>query len=52
MVRVNWPLPTGMAPTGPIVTGPALIDKSNAQAYKDQVTTVFGKEGYNKLSPF
>jgi simple sugar transport system substrate-binding protein len=43
---------TAMAPTGPIVTGPALIDKSNAQAYKNQVMAVFGKEGYNQLSPF
>jgi simple sugar transport system substrate-binding protein len=43
---------TKMGPTGPIITGPALIDKSNAQAYKDQVMAVFGKDGYAKLSPF
>jgi ABC-type sugar transport system substrate-binding protein len=43
---------TGMAPTGPIVTGPAVIDASNAQKYKDQVLQVFGTDGYKKLSPF
>jgi simple sugar transport system substrate-binding protein len=43
---------TKMGPTGPIITGPAVIDKSNAQAYKDQVMAVFGKDGYAKLSPF
>lgn len=43
---------TGMAPTAPIVTGPALIDSSNAESVKKQVVEVFGEEEYKKLSPF
>jgi simple sugar transport system substrate-binding protein len=42
----------GMAPTSPIVTGPAIIDKSNAEIFKKVVTAVFGEDGYKKLSPY
>lgn len=42
----------GMGPTGPIITGPAVIDKSNAEKFKKGVLEVFGEDGYKKLSPF
>lgn len=43
---------TGMAPIAPIVTGPAIVDASNVEAFKTQVLSVFGEEGYYALSPF
>ncbi len=43
---------TGMAPTAPILTGPAVVDASNAQVFKDQAIKVFGDKGYGDLSPF
>jgi simple sugar transport system substrate-binding protein len=43
---------TTMAPVAPIVTGPLVVDKSNAQVFKDQALVIFGKDGYYKLSPY
>lgn len=43
---------TGMAPLQPIITGPLVVDKSNAQMFKDQELKIFGKDGYYKLSPY
>lgn len=43
---------TGMAPTNPIITGPAIVDLSNVQTFKDRVIEVFGADEYGKLSPF
>lgn len=43
---------TGMYPTGPILTGPRVIDATNAQAVKDTVIGVMGEDGYYDLSPF
>lgn len=43
---------TGMAPTGPIVTGPLVVDASNAPAVKEAVMRVLGEDGYYDLSPF
>jgi len=42
----------GMAPVAPIITGPAIIDAANAEAFKTQVMAVFGEEGYMDLNPF
>ena len=43
---------TGMYPTGPILTGPAVLDAGNVETFKTQVMGVFGEEGYYSLSPF
>lgn len=43
---------TGMYPTSPILTGPAVVDASNVEAFKTQVINVFGEDGYYELSPF
>lgn len=43
---------TGMAPTAPIITGPAVIDAANVQTFKNRVVEVFGAGQYKKLSPF
>ena len=43
---------TGMAPVAPIVTGPMVIDKSNAQIVKDLVVSFMGEDEYYKLSPW
>ncbi len=43
---------TGMYPTAPILTGPAVLDTANVEAFKAQVLNVFGEEGYYALSPF
>lgn len=41
-----------MNPIAPIVTGPAILDASNADAFKEQVMAVFGEDGYADLNPF
>lgn len=41
-----------MAPTAPILTGPAILDASNVDVFKEQVMAVFGEEGYADLNPF
>lgn len=41
-----------MAPTAPILTGPAILDASNVDVFKEQVIAVFGEEGYADLNPF
>jgi ABC-type sugar transport system substrate-binding protein len=41
-----------MAPIEPIITGPAVIDASNVDAFKTQVMAVFGEKGYADLNPF
>lgn len=43
---------TGMSPTGPIVTGPRVVDAENAQQFKDVVLAVLGEDGYYDLSPY
>lgn len=43
---------TGMAPVAPIITGPVVIDASNAQKFKDLAVATFGENGYLDLSPF
>ncbi|MCB1331441.1 MAG: substrate-binding domain-containing protein [Maritimibacter sp.] len=43
---------TGMAPVSPILTGPAVVDASNAQQMKDVVMGVLGEDAYYDLSPF
>lgn len=43
---------TSMYPTSPILTGPAVVDASNVEAFKAQVMGVFGEESYYALSPF
>ena len=43
---------TGMAPVQPIVTGPMVIDMSNAQLVKDLVVKFMGEDEYYKLSPW
>jgi simple sugar transport system substrate-binding protein len=43
---------TKMWPVQPIVTGPMVVDKSNAQLFKDAAVSIFGETDYNKLSPF
>lgn len=43
---------TGMAPVAPLITGPMVIDKSNAQLVKDLVMKFMGEEEYYKLSPW
>jgi simple sugar transport system substrate-binding protein len=41
-----------MAPVTPIVTGPAVIDSSNAAAIGEIVKGILGEDTYYKLSPF
>lgn len=43
---------TMMAPVGPIITGPAVVDKDNAQVFKDAVIQILGEDEYYKLSPY
>jgi simple sugar transport system substrate-binding protein len=43
---------TGMAPVSPIITGPMVIDKSNAQMVKDLALKSLGEKEYYKLSPW
>lgn len=43
---------TGMYPTGPVVTGPRVVDLDNAQEFKDVVMGVLGEDGYYDLSPY
>ena len=43
---------SGMAPVAPIVTGPVVIDASNAQTFKDLGIEAFGEDGYYDLSPY
>ena len=43
---------TGMAPIAPVVTGPTVVDKSNAQKFKDLELEIFGKDAYYKMSPY
>ena len=43
---------TTMAPVAPIITGPAVVDTSNVDTFKTQVTAVFGEDGYANLNPF
>ena len=42
----------GMWPIRPIVTGPALIDASNAQQVKDITIAILGEDEYYKASPY
>ena len=42
----------GMWPVRPIVTGPALIDASNAQQVKDVTLAILGEDEYYKASPY
>ena len=42
----------GMWPVRPIVTGPALIDASNAQQVKDVTVDILGEDEYYKASPY
>jgi ABC-type sugar transport system substrate-binding protein len=41
----------GVYPLKPIITGPFLYDKSNAQVVKDQIIKVMGEEYYNQEQP-
>jgi len=43
---------TKMWPIQPIVTGPMVVDKNNAQVFKDAAIAIFGEDEYYKLSPF
>jgi simple sugar transport system substrate-binding protein len=43
---------TGMCPIQPLITGPAVIDSSNAQKVKELAIGALGQEAYDKLSPF
>ena len=43
---------TKMWPVAPIVTGPMIIDRSNAESFKEATINVFGEEAYFDLSPF
>jgi simple sugar transport system substrate-binding protein len=43
---------THMAPVAPIITGPLVVDKSNAQQIKDMLIKFMGKDAYYKLSPW
>ncbi|MFV0245123.1 MAG: substrate-binding domain-containing protein [Qingshengfaniella sp.] len=45
-------LETGMAPTGPILTGPMIVDPDLAPVFKETVLNVFGEDGYYDLSPY
>lgn len=47
-----WYKETGMWPAAPIVTGPAVVDKTNVQLFKDVVVNILGEDEYHKLSPF
>ena len=42
----------GVCPIEPIITGPLVIDESNAQLVKDQIINVLGEEYYNQESPW
>ena len=45
----------GVNPFGhiaPIITGPLVVDASNAQMFKDLALEIFGEDGYYKLSPY
>jgi len=42
----------GVNPIKPIITGPFLYDKSNAQVVKDQIIKVMGEDYYNQESPW
>ena len=41
-----------MAPVMPTITGPAILDASNVDVFKEQVMNVFGEKGYADLNPF
>ena len=41
-----------MWPVRPIVTGPALIDATNAQQVKDVTIAILGEDEYYKASPY
>jgi simple sugar transport system substrate-binding protein len=41
-----------MAPVAPMITGPYVVDKSNAQAIKDMLLKFMGKDAYYKQSPW
>jgi simple sugar transport system substrate-binding protein len=41
-----------MAPVAPIITGPLVVDRNNAQAIKDMLIKFMGKDAYAKQSPW
>ena len=41
-----------MAPVSPIVTGPLVVDKTNAPLFKELAMNIFGQDGYDKLTPY
>ena len=41
-----------MAPVAPMITGPLVVDKNNAQAIKDMLIKFMGKDAYSKQSPW